>query len=412
MTTDFLTAIVVMLVGAYCCGWVTHRLGMTQTAGELLAGALLGPTLLGHVWPGLEHHLLPKTVMPSVSLFGLLIVLVYVAQTGAEIDRRVFDVRGIKPVLIVAGSTVIAVLSGFIIQGSFNNLVPRHVSSVAFALFVAAAMLITAVPVLARILDETGLTRTYIGGWALAIAVYVDFVAFTIAAVATPLAKTHVTAAVLEGPGVLLATLVLARLLAPAIVRIELKERRIAAEMALLAGALAAASATNASTLVAAFIVGAVLWRRGSAGDEGSQPTTSLVRALVPVYIVYSGLQVNLRALSHSNLLLAAAVVLVLAVVGKLLASLLAARLLGFERYQTRMLAVLGNTRGLTELILISLGHTAGILSTNAYSILFLMTLVTTAASGALARLAVRDSARGRGASLPGAAVATGKLDA
>jgi Kef-type K+ transport system membrane component KefB len=350
--------------------------------------------------------------MPSVGLFGLLIVLVYVAQTGAEIDRRVFDVRGVKPVLIVAGSTAIAVISGFIIQGSFNDLVPRHVSSVAFALFVAAALLITAVPVLARILDETGLTRTYIGGWALAIAVYVDFVAFTIAAVATPLAKAHITPSVLEGPGVLLATLVLSLWLAPAIARVEPKERRIALEMALLAGALAAASATNASTLVAAFIVGAIVWRRGSEGDNESKPMTSLVRALVPVYIVYSGLQVNLRALTHSNLLLAAAVVLVLAIVGKLLASLLAARLLGFERYQTRMLAVLGNTRGLTELILISLGHTAGILSTDAYSILFLMTLVTTAASGALARLAVRDSARARSAPVPGGAVATGKLDA
>lgn len=412
MTTDFLSAIVVMLGAALCCGWVTRELGMTEVAGQLLAGALLGPTLLGHVWPGFEHQLLPKSVMPSVGLFALLIVLVYVAEIGSEIDARVFDVRGTKPVLIVAGSTLIAVLSAVLVQQSFPSLVPRHVSTIAFTLFVAAALLITAVPVLARILDETGLTRTYVGGWALAIAVYVDFVAFTIAATATPLAKSHVSAAVLEGPAVLLGTLALCYLLAPVVARIRRPERRVAVEIAVLVLALAAASATNASTLVAAFIVGAVLWRRVAAGRGSSRASTVVVRALVPVYIVYSGFQVNLRALTHPNLLLAVTVVLLVAVGGKLLASLLAARVLNFNRYQARTLAVLGNTRGLTELILISLGRSTGILSADAYSILFLMTLVTTAASGLLAGIVVRDAAHARRAPFEATIGMPGRVDA
>jgi Kef-type K+ transport system membrane component KefB len=311
---------------------------------------------------------------------------------------------------------MLAVVSALIIQQCFGNLVPRHISSVAFTLFVTSALLITAVPVLARILDETGFTRTYVGGWALAIAVYVDFVAFTIAGIAGPLAKSHLSAEVLEGPAVLVGTFVLCHLLAPAAARITRQEIKLAVAVAALALALAAASATNASTLVAAFIIGAVLWRRMIAAERESAVSTAsnggpnaLLRALVPIYIVYSGFQVNLRALTHSNLLLAAAVVLVLAVLGKVLASLLAARVLGFDRYQARILAVLGNTRGLTELILISLGHSAGILSDGAYSILFLMTLVTTAGSGVLARIVVSDKARALHAPFETTIAATGE---
>ncbi len=362
-TTHFLTAIVVMLAAALCCGWATRAAGITQTSGELLAGVLLGPTLLGQVSPNLAHRLLPPPAMPSVGLLSLLIVLVYVAQTGSEIDPRVLTVRGGKPLLIVAGSTAIAVSSAMLIELAFGELVPRGVSAVAFTLFLAAALLITAVPVLARILDETGLTGSYIGGWALAIAVYVDFVAFTLAAVAIPLARAHLSLAVLEGPGILLATAGACWLLAPAIARLADRETRIVAEVTVLLLALAAASATNASTLVAAFMVGAILWRLGATGSNRITQPSAIVRALVPLYIVYSGLQVDLGALGRSHLVGAMGAVLVLAVAGKVLASLLAARLLGLSGRQARILAVLGNTRGLTELILISLGHTAGILS-------------------------------------------------
>ncbi len=394
LNTDFLTVVCVMLAAAFCCGWVTRALGMTQTAGELFAGLLVGPSLLGQLSPGLEHRFLPSSAMPAVGLFGLIIVLVYVAQTGAEIDARVFEVRGTRLVLIVAASTAIALLSAVVIERSFTSLVPLHASSFAFTLFVAAALLITAVPVLARILDETGLTRTYVGGSALAIAVYVDFVAFTIAAIATPLARSHISLAVLQGPAVLVGTLVLCLLLAPAVRRIKRQHQRIGVEVAILALALAAASATNASPLVAAFIVGAVLWRSRVQSEKGATASSALLRALVPIYIVYSGFKVNLGSLAHANLIVAAVLVLALAVLGKLVASWIGARMLGLESYQARVFAVLFNARGLTELILISLGHSAGILSESAYSILFLMTLVTTAASGMLARIAVSDTAR------------------
>lgn len=384
--TTFLLAVGIALVVAGACGWLTRRCGLTQTVGEIVAGLLLGPTILGHLWPQAERALFPSDVVSSIELVATLVVLVHVAQVGAAIDQRVFRVPARTLGAIVALALALALLSGVALRQSFPELVPSGVSSWAFLLFVSAALMVTAVPVLARLLDETGLTRSYAGGWALALAVCVDALAFTVAAIATSLSANDFTAKVVAGPIVLVAFVAVGTWLRPRVAAIKRGELRILLDLALLALALAAASAVDASTIVAAFVVGAFVWRAGRSEGEGTLVAAPVVRGLVPLYLVYSGLNVDLGAVFHADLLGTAAVVLGLAVVGKTLASVAAGRLLGLGREDRGLLAVLANTRGLTELVLLNLGHSAGVLSDDAYAVFFVMTIVTTAASGALAR--------------------------
>jgi Kef-type K+ transport system membrane component KefB len=396
MATTFFTGLGVLLVAAAAGGWVTRRLGLTQTVGELLAGAIVGPTVLGHVWPTLEQGLFPAGVMPSLQLFALFVVLVYVAQTAAQVDRKVLAGSGLRSLVIVAVGTVVAIASGVAVHQVSPQLVPHGVSSTAFVLVAAAALLVTALPVLARILDETGLTRTSVGSWALALAVYVDFIAFTIAAAGVSLAHASFSIDVVAGPALIVALIVGARSFAPLHARIRRVDVRIGVDLAILIGALAAASATGASTLLAAAIVGALLWRRRPGTAAGAVTAAPLVRALVPLYIAYVGLTVDLTSLAHPRQLTAALVILLVAVAGKFIGAAVAVRLLPLRRSDLPLLAALGNARGLTDLILIGVAHSAGVLSDDAYAAFVLMTLVTTAAAGALARPLAQRAAAAR----------------
>jgi Kef-type K+ transport system membrane component KefB len=398
MTTTFFTAVAVLLLAAGAGGWVTRRLGLTQTVGELLAGAIVGPTVLGHVWPSLQHGLFPASVMSPLQLFALLVVLIYVAQTAAEVDRSFLRGSGRRSIGIVGVGTVLAVASGVVVHQVAPELVPHGVSTTAFVLVAAAALLVTALPVLARILDETELTHTPVGTWALALALYVDFVAFTISAAGISLAHSSFAWDLPAGPALLVGMIVGAKLLAPQLGRIRRVDVRVGVDVALLVGALAAASATGASTLLAAAIVGALIWRRRPGAAAGAVSAAPLVRALVPLYIAYVGLTVDLTTLAHPHLVTATLVILAVAVVGKLLSSALAVRVLPLHRRDLPLLAALGNARGLTDLILIGLAYTAGVLSADAYAAFVLMTLVTTAVSGALARPLARRAASVRSA--------------
>jgi Kef-type K+ transport system membrane component KefB len=397
MSTAFFTALVVLLAAAAAGGWIARRLGLTQTVGELVAGAIVGPTVLGHVWPDLQHGLFPADVMPTLQLIALLVVLIYVAQTAAEVDRSTFAGGSVRSAVIVVVGTGLAIASGFAVHAVAPELVPGNVSTIAFVLVAAAALLVTALPVLARILDETGLTNTPVGSWSLALALYADFVAFTMAAAGISLAHASFAPEIVGGPALLVAMIVAGVYLAPLLARIRRTDVRVAVDLTILVGALAAASALEASTLLAAAIVGAVLWRRRPGATAGAVSSAPIIRALVPVYIAYVGLTVDLTTLAHPRLLTATLVILLVAVAAKVVTAALAVRLLPLRLRELPLVAALGNARGLTDLILIGIAHSAGVLSDDAYAAFVLMTLVTTGAAGILARpLAVR-AARRRG---------------
>lgn len=393
--TAFLFAVGVIFLAAALCGRLAVRLRLPRVVGEMAAGLLLGRSLLGHLWPGAESYLFGADELHLLNVIGLLAVFLYIALIGAEFDRPAL--QGLNGRFVVAAAVGLGTaIAGAVVLGwALSDLEPVGVPAWTFYVFLAGALLVTAVPVLARILDETGLTRTRVGTVTLTLSVADDFIAFSIIAVAIAVATGGSLTLAIAGTA-LLAVLVIGSKLAYH-VRRRLGEARATSALGLgiLALALAAINGLGASMLVAAFVVGGLVWRPASRGSR--VPGADLIRALVPLYIVFAALSVDVTRLTEPRLVYGIVLVTAIAIATKVIASIVASRLLSLDRIESVSLAVLRNTRGLTELVALNLGYQAGLLSQDVYSIFFAMALVTTAVSGAIALSAlapVRKRAR------------------
>jgi Kef-type K+ transport system membrane component KefB len=285
-----------------------------------------------------------------------------------------------------------------ILSVALSDLEPHGVPRWTYIAFLCGALLVTAVPVLARILDETGLTRTRVGTVTLTLSVADDFVAFSIVAVAIAVATNGSLALALGGTaalGVLAVALRSGDRLRHWIPELKAVS---AVGIGVLALGGAAIDSLGASTLVLAFLVGALVWRRSSAG--GSVPGGDVIRRLVPLYIVFTALSVDVSSLAKPRLAFGMVLVTVLAVGTKAIACFVTGPLLSLDRGETISLAVLRNTRGLTELVALNLGFQAGLLSQDLYTVFFTMALLTTAGSGAIALAALRPLGRARSPAL------------
>jgi K+:H+ antiporter len=386
--TAFLVATGLIFLTAAASGSVAVRIGLPRVVGEMSAGLILGQSLLGHAWPRAENYLFGQTTLDALQPLGLLIVLLYVALVGAELDRRVLRGR-IRSFGLATVAGLGAALGGAaVFVFALSDLEPSGIARWTFFLFLTGALLVTAVPVLARILDETGLIQTRVGTTTLTLSIADDFVAFSMIAVAIAVATDGSLGLALVGTGCI-AVLVVFRKHAARLCRRLPEARAVSALgiglLALLAGAV---GSLGASTLVMAFMVGVLLWRPAS--PVGRVRGGELVRALVPLYIVFAALSVDVRQLANTRLAFGIFLVTVLAIGTKVVACLIAGRLLALSRSETLSLVVLRNTRGLTELVALNLGYQAGLLSHDLYAVFFSMALLTTATSGVIALRVLR----------------------
>jgi Kef-type K+ transport system membrane component KefB len=391
----FLLAVGLIFVTAAACGSIAARFRLPRVVGEMAAGLILGQSLLGHVWPRAENYLFSGSVLDSLRAVGLLVVLLYIALVGAELDRTSLRGLGRNFVGAVLIALAAALVGAAVLGTALSDLEPKGVPRWTYYAFLTGALLVTAVPVLARILDETGLTTTRIGSVTLTLSVADDFVAFSIVAVAIAVATNGSLALALGGTAIL-AVLALAKKAADSI---RPRFRELTAISAVGIGILALLGGLidvlGASTLVAAFIVGALVWR--STSPAAVVPGGDVIRVLVPLYIVYAGLSVDVSRLVQSRLAFGIFLVTVVAIATKGIACLIVGPLLSLDRTETVSLAVLRNTRGLTELVALNLGYQAGLLSQDLYTVFFAMALLTTAASGAVAMAALRPLDRPTG---------------
>jgi Kef-type K+ transport system membrane component KefB len=387
MATHFLLTVGVILVSAAVFGRLAMLLSLPAVVGEMAVGPLLGATVLGRVSPRIENALIHPDIQPALELCALLVVLLYVAEFAAETDVGYVLERRRATAGAAAAGALLAGAGAGLVYLLLSKYVPGDVSGMSFFLVTTGALLITAVPVLGRILDELRLTNTRPGGLAMSLAVVDDFVAFGIVAIGVAVSgKQSFWLAV--GGSAFLAALVLL----PRFVPLEWRERvvgpSLVVPLGLVALAAAAANRLGGSTVIAAFVLGAFVWRRSDRRERArTADQYSVLRALVSLYVVWTGLSVDFADLARARLATGVIVVFVLAVGTKVLASAVAARTLRLDREEFHALAILRNTRGLTELIVLNIGRDAGIFSSELYAIFFAMALLTTATSGFVIKL-------------------------
>ena len=398
--------IAIVIAAARLMGAVFRRIGQPAVLGEITAGVLLGPTLLG-AFPGdLDQLLFPMDARPFLAAIAQLGLILFMFIVGLEIDLSL--VRGRERIASIVSLSSVALPFGLglalatVLYPRHDTVNGRQIEFLALALFLGVAMSITAFPVLARILSERGMHRTPIGVLSLACAAVDDVIAWSllaiVVAVSTGGSRGRVALLIL-GTAAFAAFmfLVLRRLLAGLVSRYEGSGRLTPDLLAVvLVGALLSAYATEligVHAIFGAFLFGVVMPRRGAAAlirDILAQVEHLVVLLLLPVFFVVAGLQVDVTGLGLGGLWQLGLILLV-AVAAKFLGAYGAARAQRVPRRQAGALGLLMNTRGLTELVILTVGLQLGVLDGQLYTMLVVMALVTTAMTGPLLNLVYPD---------------------
>jgi len=389
-----LADVAIIIILARLLGIAAKRLGQPPVLGEILAGIVLGPTFFhGRI----TTTLFPPALIPPLTALADIGLVLFMFVVGYEVDLRLIRGREQAAFSVSIGSVVLplALGSGLGVWLAHRN----HVHDVTtFALFIGTAMAATAFPVLARILTDRGLHRTRIGGLALASAAVADVLAWTLLAVVVVMAGSAPQWKVLLAIPYAAVMFLLVRPLLRRLADVYQKAGRLTPNImaTVLAGLLLSAYATNWMGLhfiFGAFLFGLVMPREDVLGMREEM----LVRleqisvlVLLPIYFVVSGLSINLSTIGHSGLTELGAI-LVVAIAGKLVGAYAGAHIAGIRGRNAGVMATLMNTRGLTELVILSVGLQLHILNKPLYSLMVIMALVTTAMSGPLLRVIYPD---------------------
>ncbi len=387
--------LVIVLAAARLLGALARRLRQPPVIGEIVAGILLGPTLLG---PWIGDDLFAADMRPPLQALASAGLVLFMFVVGLELDQKLVRGRGRTAITVALGSTAVPFAAGIVLA---LGLAGEHAQGrgLPFVLFLGAAMAATAFPVLARILTDRDMHRTSLGGLALAAAAVIDVLAWTILAVVVAIAGAGGASGqwkvLLALPYALVMFLLVRPLLARLAPAFERAGRLTPGLLSIvLIGLFASAWATEWAQIhyiFGAFVFGAVMPREEALVHQILERLEQLaVLLLLPMFFVVAGMNVDLRALETGSLGTLAAI-LAVAVGGKLLGSYGAARLSRVPTRQAAALATLLNTRGLTEIVILTVGLQKGVLDQELYSLMVVMALVTTAMTGPLLRRVYPD---------------------
>ena len=405
-TTVLLLQLIVILLTARACGWLLKHIGQPSVVGEMAAGLVLGPICFGALFPELHAQLFSKASLPGLSALATVGLVLFMFVVGLELRAQQGVRAQIKASGYVGTLSVVAPLAlGLAISPLLHPaFAPAGVGFWPFALFMAAALSITAFPVMARILKDRGMTNTPFGQLSLSSAAVVDVFAWVL------LAFVVAMAGVGEGyPGLLKTGAGVLGLLA--VVYLGLRPgfawllRRYAPDgepattvlTALMIGLLACAMLTEWLHLHAVF--GAFLFGTCLPRDDrllrwlGHRIEPLSIVVLMPLFFALAGLGTTASAFSSAGLGVTALILLV-AIVGKLAGGAVGARMAGYGWRDSLATGALMNARGLMELIVMKVGLDAGLIGPELFTMLLVMALVTTAMTGPLMTLLAGRAAR------------------
>ncbi|MEV0237421.1 cation:proton antiporter [Nonomuraea sp. NPDC050786] len=371
-------------------GVLARRLGQPTVVGQMVAGLLLGPSALGALAPGAMNLITPDWIKPDLSLIAQAALAIFMFTVGMEFDPGVLgrqrSVIGAASVAMMAVPFALGVVAAVPFAATMAG---PEAGMTAYVLFVGTALSVTAFPVLARIVQESGLSGTRLGSLAMVCAGVADVLAWcalaVVLAITTAGSPAGVLTAVALTAGLVLFVLLVVR---PALRALAARHAGASlptpAGLALVLGlifALAAATdAIGVHAIFGAFLAGVVLPRDSALLGTVPERLGTLNRAmLLPVFFASIGLQTNVRlAVDHPAVLIGGAVLLAVAVLGKLGTASVVALAGGMPRRLALGLGVLMNARGVTEIVVLSTGLSVGVISDGAFAMLVVMALVTT----------------------------------
>ena len=405
---NLLLEIVVVCSAARAVGWGFEKLRQPRVVGEISAGILLGPSFLGWLAPSTFAWLFPSNGLAPLYFLSQIGLLLFMFQVGVALDTQELRRLGRSVVITSNVSVLVPLVAGSALAlYLYPRLSSAKVPLPVFALFMGTALSITAFPVLARILEERNLLRSPVGVVAISCAAVDDITAWCLLAGLT----AWVSAGMKTSPWITLAALgayllAMVWVVRPILERHSARQREISRETLAFALLFLFVSAWTTErigihALFGAFFAGAIL-PRNEAFSRRLASHLELITSvlLLPLFFAYTGLRTSIHLLNGGMLWFYCALIVLVAVLGKLFGCAAAGRASGMSWRDALSVGVLMNTRGLIELVILNVGLDLGVISPTLFSMMVIMALVTTfMTTPVLAWLSprVRASARASG---------------
>jgi Kef-type K+ transport system membrane component KefB len=385
--------LVIILLIARLMGYLFLVIGQPMVIGEIVAGLLLGPSLLGALAPQISAVIFPDNSVDILQQLSQLGLIFFMFIIGMELDTQSFKKSANTAILISVASIVIPFVSGILLAAYlYNGFAPENIPFSSFALFMGTTMSITAFPILARIVQERKMTKSLVGTMAISIAAIGDVVAWCMLAAVIAIVKSG-------GISHSLVTVVLSIVyisgmffvVKPLMLRIgrvyatrETMGKPIVALVFLLI--LLSSLTTEAigiHALFGAFMAGVVMPDNLSFKRVFTEKIedVSLV-ILLPLFFVSTGLRTEIGLINSTHLWIVCGLITLSAIVGKFGGTLLASRYTGLSWSSSLALGVLMNAKGLMELIVLNIGYDLGVLTPEVFTMLVIMALATTLITG------------------------------
>lgn len=388
-----LLQIISIIIVARIFGWIFKKIGQPMVIGEILAGIVLGPSLLGLYFPEVSNFLFPVQSLGNLNILSQIGLVMFMFVIGMELNLKVLRNQAHEAVVISHASIIIPFALGVgLAYFIYTNHSPEHVEFSSYALFIGISMSITAFPVLARIIQERGIHKTKLGAVVITCAAADDITAWCLLAVVIAIVKAGSFVSSLYT--ILLAVayvFFMIKMVRPFLKRIgELyqSDKGLSKSMVALFFLVLLISSFITETigihaLFGAFMAGVIMPPNMRFRNMFIEKIEDVALVLfLPLFFVISGLRTEIGLLNDPALWEITGLIILVAVVGKFFGSALAAKFVGQNWRDSLTIGTLMNTRGLMELVVLNIGYDLGVLNAEIFAMMVIMALVTTFMTG------------------------------
>jgi Kef-type K+ transport system membrane component KefB len=385
--------IVAIIIVARIFGYIARKVRQPAVVGEVIAGIVLGPSLLGLYLPDVAYSLFPVQSLGNLQLLSQIGLILFMFVIGMELDLTVLRNKAHDAVVVSHASIIVPFALGVgFAYFTYDTLAPENINFSSFALFMGIAMSITAFPVLARIVQERGIQKTKLGTIVITCAAADDITAWCILAAVIAIVKAGSFGSslfiMLMAVGYVL---VMLKVVKPFLKRIgdlhssreNMSQPIVAIFFLTLILSSYVTELIGIHALFGAFMTGAIIPENAKFRNIFIEKVEDVsVVLLLPLFFVFTGLRTQIGLLNDPSLWMTAGIIILVAVTGKFFGSAIAARFVGQSWKDSLSIGALMNTRGLMELVVLNIGYDLGVLTPEVFAMMVLMALITTMMTG------------------------------
>src|ERR1035437_6667433 len=384
-----LAQIITILIAARFFSFLCKKIGQPTVVGEIIAGIVLGPSVIGMYFPSFFKALFPVASLGNLQVLSQIGLILFMFIIGMELDLKVLRNKAHDAVIISHASIIIPFALGMgLAYFIYSSFAPVGIKFSSFGLFLGIAMSITAFPVLARIIQERGIHKTRLGTIVIACAAADDITAWCLLAVVIAIVKAGSFVSSLYT--ILLAVsyvLLMIKIVRPFLKKVgdlhtsreNLRKPIVAVFFLTLIISAYLTEVIGIHALFGAFMAGTIMPDNSKFRNIFIEKVEDIALILLlPLFFVYTGLRTQIGLINDPYLWKITGLIILVAITGKFIGSALAAKFVGQKWKDSLTIGVLMNTRGLVELVVLNIGYDLGVLNPEIFTMMVIMALVTT----------------------------------